>query len=250
MFKFLNASYNKSFVSNFICTSLLAYLATSCSCQESVSRTGNRTNHPEQSGETPSSSSRNEGALTALPPAPEPRDDDDRETQDRGREELAQASPSSTLTPKTVKEAIAYIKPVEGNPLRGKVVFTQVDNGVRVVADVEGLTPGEHGFHVHEHGDCGGKGAEGAGSHYNPTNKKHGGPDSAERHVGDLGNLDADETGYAHYERVDSIIELSGPHSIVGRSVIVHADRDDYTTQPTGNAGAKIGCGVIEAVLH
>jgi Cu-Zn family superoxide dismutase len=115
------------------------------------------------------------------------------------------------------------------------------------VADVDGLSPGKHGFHVHEFGDCSGDGSA-TGSHFNPTNSKHGGPDSRERHVGDLGNLVADETGYAHYERVDKIISLEGENSILGRSIVIHADPDDYTTQPTGASGTKIACGVIEPI--
>lgn len=146
------------------------------------------------------------------------------------------------------KEAVANVKSVGSNDVKGKVTFTQVSGGIRIVADVDGLTPGEHGFHVHEFGDCGGEGASAAGAHFNPTNKKHGGPESPERHVGDLGNLLADRTGHAHYERVDAIIELEGENSIVGRSIMIHADRDDFTTQPTGASGARIGCGVIESV--
>jgi Cu-Zn family superoxide dismutase len=125
------------------------------------------------------------------------------------------------------------------------VTFTKVKGGVQIIADIDGLTPGKHGFHVHEFGDCG-KNGDAAGAHFNPTNQKHGGPDSPERHVGDFGNLEANSHGHAHYERIDKLIQLEGKNSIIGRSIMIHADEDDFTTQPTGASGARIGCGVIE----
>ena len=144
-------------------------------------------------------------------------------------------------------KAVAILHPTEGNKLAGTVTFTQVDGGVLIVADVSGLTPGKHGFHVHEHGDCSAPDASSAGGHFNPTHKKHGGPDSPERHVGDFGNLEANSEGKAHYERVDKIISLNGPESIVNLSVIVHANEDDLVSQPAGNSGPRIGCSVIKA---
>ncbi len=145
-----------------------------------------------------------------------------------------------------VDKAVAVLKATEGNKVEGTVTFTKVDGGVLIVADVINLKPGKHGFHVHEHGDCSAHDASSAGGHFNPTNSKHGGPDSPERHVGDLGNLVADANGKAHYERVDKLITLEGPDSVVGRSVVVHVGEDDFTTQPTGNSGARIACGAIE----
>lgn len=147
----------------------------------------------------------------------------------------------------TALQAVAHIKPFKENQIRGKVVFKKVKEGVKITANIEGLSPGQHGFHVHEFGDCSGDGAA-AGAHFNPTHHQHGGPESADRHVGDLGNLVADEKGYAHYERIDKVISLEGEDSIVGRSIIIHADPDDYKTQPAGASGVKIACGVIEAV--
>lgn len=147
-----------------------------------------------------------------------------------------------------ITEAMAIINPVKDGKVKGTVTFIQKLNGIKIVADIYGLTPGKHGFHVHEHGDCGGDDASHVGAHFNPTNKKHGGPDSAERHVGDLGNIVADESGHGHYERIDKIISFAGENSIIGRAVIIHAGEDDFTTQPTGNAGAKVACGVIKAL--
>lgn len=149
-----------------------------------------------------------------------------------------------------VSQAQAIIRPLGDNSIQGKVTFTLVSDGVKIVADIDGLTPGEHGFHVHEFGECSGKDGATAGAHFNPTKSPHGGPDSSERHVGDLGNLVADHNGHAHYEKVDKLIQLQGKNSILGRSIIIHADKDDYVTQPAGASGAKIGCGVIEPVTE
>lgn len=143
-------------------------------------------------------------------------------------------------------KARAQLKPTQGNNVTGEVVFIEVEDGIKVVADIKGLTPGLHGFHVHESGDCSAPDGSSAGAHFDPLKSRHGGPDSGERHVGDLGNVVAGDDGTAHYERVDKIISFSGTNSIIGRSVIIHADPDDFKTQPTGNSGGRIGCGVIE----
>lgn len=148
------------------------------------------------------------------------------------------------------QKAKAILKPTKNSQVHGVVLFSALADGVKIVADVDGLTPGNHGFHIHEKGDCSAADGSSAGGHFNPDNKKHGAPDSAIRHVGDLGNLEADETGHAHYERIDTVIALDGPHSIIGRSIIVHTDPDDFTTQPTGNSGPRVACGLIESHSH
>ena len=140
----------------------------------------------------------------------------------------------------------AIIHPTKGHAVEGLVTFTKVPAGVRIVADIYNLKAGKHGFHLHEHGDCSAHDGSSAGGHYNPTAKKHGGPDSKERHVGDMGNLVANINGYAHYDRVDDLMHFSGVDTIKGRSVVIHADEDDLKTQPTGNSGPRIGCGLIE----
>jgi len=140
---------------------------------------------------------------------------------------------------------VAVLHPTEGNEVHGIVTFTKEEGWVRVVADIEGLTTGKHGFHIHEFGDCSSPDGKSAGGHFNPEGKQHGGPDGAERHVGDLGNIEADDSGKAHYNRVDSHVALGGANSIIGRGVIIHAKADDMTSQPTGAAGARLACGVI-----
>ena len=141
--------------------------------------------------------------------------------------------------------AVCILHPTEGNEVTGIVTFTKTDGGIKIVANFEGLTPGKHGFHIHEYGDCSRLDGKSAGGHFNPDGKPHGAPNSEERHVGDLGNLLANEKGKAYYEIIDSYISFSGPHSIIGRAIIVHAGEDDLTSQPTGNAGARLACGVI-----
>ena len=141
--------------------------------------------------------------------------------------------------------AVCVLHSTEENNVTGIVTFTQTDEGIKVVADVEGLTVGKHGFHIHEFGDCSGKDGKTAGGHFNPEGKNHGAPDAIERHVGDLGNLVADENGEAHYEAVNNLLAFTGPHSIIGRGIIVHAGKDDFVSQPTGNAGGRVACGVI-----
>ena len=148
------------------------------------------------------------------------------------------------LGPKTDK-AVAVIHPTMGNAVAGTVTFTNESGRVRVEAIVTGLSPGDHGFHIHEFGDCSGGDGKTAGGHFNPTGSDHGGPESAERHAGDLGNITANANGHASMNRLDEVVTLQGDHSILGRGVIVHAGADDFTTQPTGAAGARVGCGVI-----
>jgi len=147
-----------------------------------------------------------------------------------------------------VTKAVAVVHGLGGNEgkIKGKVTFTQTDDGVEIVAELSGLAPGEHGFHVHEFGDCSMADGKCAGGHFNPTGQPHAGPEDAKRHVGDMGNIKADAEGNAMYKRVDDQITLSGTNSVVGRSVIVHAKPDDFKTQdPPGNAGDRIGCGTI-----
>jgi len=143
------------------------------------------------------------------------------------------------------RRAIAVLVPTAGNAARGTVTFEAVSGGVRITAQLEGLPAGDHGFHIHELGDCSAADGTSAGGHYNPAGAPHAGPDGSPRHVGDLGNVTADTQGTATYDRTDRLVRLDGPDGVVGRGVIVHAGADDLATQPTGNAGARLACGVI-----
>jgi superoxide dismutase, Cu-Zn family len=140
----------------------------------------------------------------------------------------------------------ADLAPTQGNTAKGEVRFYKVEGGVRVFAKLEGLTPGKHGFHVHEKGDCSAPDAASAGGHFNPGNAPHGAPtaDRTARHAGDLGNLEAGPDGKARYDRVDTVLVYD---QLTGLSVLVHAGEDDFTSQPAGNSGARVACGVIAA---
>ena len=151
-------------------------------------------------------------------------------------------------TPQDPPRANAQLKPTKGNKTFGEATFEQVGNKVRVVVFVQGLKPGqEHGLHIHEAADCSGD-AMGAKGHFNPHGKPHGRHGSAERHAGDLPSLKANKSGRANVQvDVDGITVTPGSASIIGRGLVVHANPDDFRTQPHGNAGARIACGVIQA---
>jgi Cu-Zn family superoxide dismutase len=151
------------------------------------------------------------------------------------------------------RHAMAELNPASGSNVRGTVHFYETKKGVRVIAKVTGLTPGMHGFHIHDKGDCSASDAASAGPHFNPTKMKHGGPHDAERHAGDFGNITADAAGNATFKTVDSHISFDGPNSILDRAVIVHAKEDDLKTQQSatttpGNAGPRVACGVIKVM--
>jgi Cu-Zn family superoxide dismutase len=144
-----------------------------------------------------------------------------------------------------ITKAVAVLHPTQGSRVVGTVFFTKVEDGIRVQAKVVGLAPGKHGFHIHEFGDCSSPDAKSAGGHFNPKMMDHGDRTSAKRHVGDLGNIEAGATGEADLDVVDHEISFHGATSIIGRGLIVHEKADDLMTQPTGNAGGRVACGVI-----
>jgi superoxide dismutase, Cu-Zn family len=145
----------------------------------------------------------------------------------------------------SIVRAVAVLHPTKGNSASGIVRFEGVMEGIHVVADLTGLTPGKHGFHIHEYGDCSAEDGTSAGGHFNPEKMPHSSPSSKERHAGDLGNIEADKDGKAHLDYVDTMISFNGKNSIIGRGVIVHEKEDDLKTQPTGAAGSRVACGVI-----
>jgi Cu-Zn family superoxide dismutase len=142
-------------------------------------------------------------------------------------------------------KAIAVLHPLKDSNVEGTVTFAKSGNEVKIVADVTGLTPGKHGFHIHQYGDCSSSDGSSAGGHFNPTNNPHASHDAAQRHEGDMGNLEADASGKAHLELTDNMMTMSGEKSIIGRGIIVHEKEDDLKSQPVGNAGGRVACGVI-----
>jgi len=159
---------------------------------------------------------------------------------------LAACTTGNLLGPST---AVATLAPKSGTETRGTVTFTQQGDMVLVKAVVSGLPPNsEHGFHVHETGDCSAPDAASAGGHFNPEHMPHGSTASPDHHAGDIPNLKADASGTARAEfMLRDMAVGTGKHGIIGRAVVVHKDPDDYKSQPAGNSGARIACGVIAA---
>lgn len=164
----------------------------------------------------------------------------------------SQPSNAATAPPEaqTPVGAGAELKPTQGNSVTGSLNLLAEKNGVRIAGLVKGLKPGtEQGFHIHEKGDCSAPDASSAGDHFNPTSKPHGNPKAAgPKHVGDIVNLRADSQGIA---KVDTLIEgaalqSGAPNDVAGKAIVVHQKPDDYTSQPAGNSGDRVACGVIK----
>lgn len=144
--------------------------------------------------------------------------------------------------------AMAKLQGRSGSSTMGTVSFSpRGSNAVRVTVDISGLKPNaEHGFHVHERGDCSAPDAMSAGGHFNPSHAKHGGQDG-EHHAGDIPNLRSDSQGHVKGSfEVSGLTADSGPNGVIGKSVVVHRDRDDYKSQPAGDSGPRIACGVVQ----
>lgn len=158
----------------------------------------------------------------------------------------------ATSAPATSEAAMAKatLKPTEGNSVAGELSFTPADDGVRVTGTLSGLSPGKHGFHIHEKGDCSAPDGTSAGGHFNPDGVDHGQISADPHHAGDSNNITADADGKATVDQMLSAnvdIGKGDKYDILGKAVIVHEKADDYKTQPTGDAGGRLACGVIEA---
>lgn len=142
--------------------------------------------------------------------------------------------------------AVAVLQPRSDSSVSGTVTFTEIDGGVAIEAEIAGATPGLHGIHLHEIGDCSAEDFTSTGGHFNPTGVPHGGPADAERHAGDFGNIEvgADGNGYLALES-DRLSLDDAENAVVGRAVILHEGEDDLVSQPTGAAGARSACGVV-----
>jgi superoxide dismutase, Cu-Zn family len=144
--------------------------------------------------------------------------------------------------------AVAVLQPRSGSNVSGTVKFTQVGDVVRVTGEITGHTKGPKGFHIHEKGDCSDDKGMSTGGHFNPDKHQHGGPYDPVKHSGDLGNIVFNDQGVAkvNFTVGDIAVSKDGPNGIIGRAVIVHAGTDDFKTDPTGNAGGRVACGVIQ----
>jgi Cu-Zn family superoxide dismutase len=143
--------------------------------------------------------------------------------------------------------ATASLEPRSGSKVSGNLTFTQIGDVVRITGEITGHTKGPKGFHIHEKGDCSDDKGLNTGGHFNPHKSKHGGPYEPEKHAGDLGNITFNDEGVAkvNFTVGDISVSRDRPDGIVGRAVIVHAAADDLKTDPTGNAGGRVACGVI-----
>lgn len=152
-------------------------------------------------------------------------------------------APATTLSVRSIEVPLAA---KSDSKLSGTATFTEVDGGVKVKVQVAGAPTGKIATHVHEKGDCSAPDATSAGGHFNPASHPHALPPSAERHLGDLGNIDvgADGSGTTEITIKGATLKEGDPNSFLGRAIIVHAKADDGG-QPVGNAGGRIGCGVI-----
>jgi Cu-Zn family superoxide dismutase len=160
----------------------------------------------------------------------------------------ADAGAAATPAGATGPSATATIEPRSDSTLSGTSRFSTVDGGLGAHVEVQGTNPGLHGVHVHEKGDCSDPKALSAGPHYNPNmGAHHGGPATPVRHGGDLGNIQVDSSGKGILDVVVTDISVNDPaNGIVGRAIVVHEKTDDLQTDPAGNSGARIGCGVIQ----
>ncbi|MGE8219135.1 MAG: superoxide dismutase family protein [Stenotrophomonas acidaminiphila] len=153
------------------------------------------------------------------------------------------------MAPAAAAVATAELQPTKDSTVKGSIRFTVVDGRLHASGDISGLKPGsEHGFHIHEKGDCSAPDGTSAGGHFNPGNAEHGSIDAPAHHGGDMPNIVADAQGNAHVDGPVSSNVNAGKgdgFDIIGRGLIVHADPDDYHSQPTGNAGARLACAVI-----
>jgi Cu-Zn family superoxide dismutase len=163
----------------------------------------------------------------------------------------AGCSSTSSTTSRTAAagpQARATIEPKSGSNVRGWATFTERSTGgVAVVVHIENAPPGVHGLHLHEKGDCSAPDASSAGGHFNPGGMPHAGPSDTMRHAGDFGNITIEANGTGHLELVSDLLTVRpGPNSVVGKAVVFHEKVDDLKTQPSGNAGARLGCGVVQ----
>jgi Cu-Zn family superoxide dismutase len=145
-------------------------------------------------------------------------------------------------------KAIARLESKSSSTVTGQATFTEKNGGVEISIEIKGAKPGMHGVHLHDKGDCSAPDASSAGGHFNPDNKAHGSPSVNPHHAGDFGNFNvgADGTGKLKLT-AKGLTVAPGPNSVVGHALVIHADADDMKTQPSGNSGARVACGVVQA---
>jgi len=143
-------------------------------------------------------------------------------------------------------KATATLESKSSSTVTGKATFTEKSGGVEISVEIKGAKPGNHGVHLHDKGDCSAPDASSAGGHFNPDGKAHGAPNMDPHHAGDFGNMVVGADGTGKLKLVAKGLTVApGPNSVVGHALVIHADQDDLKTQPTGNSGARVACGVV-----
>jgi len=165
--------------------------------------------------------------------------------------EATTAAPAEKATPaEPAQEAAAQVAPTQGNTVTGALALSSSPQGVHITGAIQGLKPNaEFGFHIHEKGDCSAPDGSSAGGHFNPTQAQHGNPTGATHHAGDMVNIQSNAEGVAQVDTTASGTTLHGDPTtdVMGKAIVVHEGPDDYATQPSGNSGKRVACGVIAA---
>lgn len=157
------------------------------------------------------------------------------------------STPSTSGRVKSPK-ATARLESKSSSTVTGEADFTEKKGGVEISIEIKGAKPGQHGVHLHDKGDCSAPDASSAGGHFNPDNKAHGSPTVDPHHAGDFGNITVNKKGSGKLKlTVKGLTVAPGPNSVVGHALVIHADTDDLKTQPAGNSGARVACGVVQA---
>lgn len=146
---------------------------------------------------------------------------------------------------KEINEAVAVLQSLNDSKVSGIVYINEGEGFVEIIADIYGLSRGNHGIHIHEYGDLRSNSGDYLGGHYNPTDGKHGGNSDDGSHLGDLGNIYAVDDSTAQFKQKFFGLSIDGVNSILGRSIVIHQNEDDFTTQPSGNSGKRIAAGII-----
>jgi Cu-Zn family superoxide dismutase len=191
-------------------------------------------------------------ALAACMPDTTPQDSETADTNATAPAPVLPASPEAGGDPVTVARiesvptARASLRPTMGNMASGVVEFTETpEGGLAISVELAELAEGNHGLHIHETGDCSAPDASSAGEHFNPGDRAHGSPNDEIHHAGDLGNVSADARGIVVANLETSELALEGDYGVVNRAIIVHTGEDDFQSQPSGNSGDPVACGVI-----
>jgi Cu-Zn family superoxide dismutase len=178
------------------------------------------------------------------------REDGSRAGEPRERDMAVSETIPEKAAPAPARDAVVQLAATQGNTANGSLQLVQSPEGVRISGAIQGLKPNsEFGFHIHEKGDCSAPDASSAGAHFNPAQKPHGDPTAAEHHVGDMVNVKSNAEGVGQVDTTANAATIGSgePTDVMGKAIVVHESPDDYKTQPSGNSGKRIACGVIAA---